>query len=164
MRPLVVMVLVLIFAAAAVAAGVYYYRAPSFSGSSGCSDLDNINSHVYNPSRLQQVKPCITASGTVDNVLSENDGDYHIRLSLDPQHSNLTNSANDQYQYSDLVVEIICARTITQTDAIAPCQAYVNKIQIPTIGQHITVTGPYVLDTDHYNWAEIHPVYSLSIS
>jgi hypothetical protein len=25
------------------------------------------------------------------------------------------------------------------------------------------ITGPYVLDSDHYNWAEIHPVYSLVI-
>ena len=29
---------------------------------------------------------------------------------------------------------------------------------------HITVTGPYVLDMDHYGWAEIHPVYTLTIS
>ncbi len=159
-----VMVLVLIFAASAVAAGVYYYRSPGTSGSSGCSDPDNISSHVYNPSRLQQVKACITASGTVDNVLSEADGDYHIRLSLDSQYSNLTNSANDQYQYGTLVVEVICARTVTQQDAITPCQGYANKISIPNIGQHIAVTGPYVLDTEHYDWAEIHPVYSLSIS
>ncbi len=161
MRPFVMMVLVLIVASAAIAAGLYYYHAP---GSSGCSDPDNISSHVYKPSRLQQVKACITASGTVDNVLSEADGDYHVRLSLDSQYSNLTNSANVQYQYGTLVVEVICARTVTQQDAIAPCQGYTNRILIPNIGQHITVTGPYVLDTDHYYWAEIHPVYSLTVS
>jgi len=164
MRMLAVMVLVLVVAAAAVAAGVYYYRSPGSSGSSDCTDPDNISSLVYNPSRLQQVKACITASGTVDNVLSEADGDYHIRLSLDSQYSNLTNSANDQYQYGTLVVEVICAGTVTQADAMAPCQGYTNKITIPNINQHITVTGPYVLDTDHYGWAEIHPVYSLSVS
>ena len=32
------------------------------------------------------------------------------------------------------------------------------------INDHITVTGPYVLDTNHYNSAEIHPVYTLTIS
>ena len=160
---LVVIVLVLVVAVAAVAAGVYYYRAPGSSGSNGCSDPDDISSHVYNPYRLQQVQSCITASGTVDNVLSENDGDYHIRLKLDAQYSNLTNSGNQQ-QYGDLVVEVICATTITQADAVGPCQGYTNKIQIPSIGQHITVTGPYVLDTDHSYWAEIHPVYTLGES
>ena len=66
-----------------------------------------MSSHVYNPYRLNIVQSCITASGVVDNVIQEADGDYHVRLALDSQHSNLTNSANDKYQYSDLVVEII---------------------------------------------------------
>jgi len=106
----------------------------------------------------------MTASGIVDNVIQEADGDYHLRLALDSQYSNLTNSANDQYQYGDLVVEIICALPITQSDAVSACQNYTNNISIPSVNDHITVTGPYVLDTDHYNWAEIHPVYTLAIS
>ena len=88
----------------------------------------------------------------------------HVRLALDSQYSNLTNSANDQYQHCDLVVEIICALPITQTDAISACQNYTNNITIPSINDHITVTGLYVLDTKHYNRAEIHPVYTLTIS
>jgi hypothetical protein len=123
-----------------------------------------MSSQVYNPYRLNIVQSCITASGVVDNVIQEADGDYHVRLALDSQHSNLTNSANDQYQYSDLVVEIICALPITQSDAVSACQNYTNNITIPSINGHITVTGPYVLDTEHYNWAEIHPVYALTIS
>ena len=87
-----------------------------------------------------------------------------MRLALDSQYSNLTNSANDQYQYGDLVVEIICALPITQSDAVSACQNYTNTITIPTVNDHITITGPYVLDREHYNWAEIHPVYSLTIS
>ncbi len=87
-----------------------------------------------------------------------------MRLALDPQYSNLTNSANDQYQYYDLVVEIICALPITQSDAVSACQNYTSTITIPSVNDHITVTGPYVLDTDHYDWSEIHPVYTLTIS
>ncbi|TMI57170.1 hypothetical protein E6H18_05570 [Candidatus Bathyarchaeota archaeon] len=64
---------------------------------------------------------------------------------------------------ADLVVEIICVTTPSQTDAIPACQNYTNQIPVPSAGQHITITGPYVLDTDHYNWAEIHPVYSLVV-
>ena len=133
--------------------------------SSSCSDPASISSHVYNPGRLQIVNTCIIASGTVDALRTEADGDYHVILHLDSPYSNLTNAANDQYQNGDLVVEIICAALpITQQDAVSACQNYTNHITVPAIGQHITVSGPYVLDNDHSGWAEIHPVYSLSIS
>ena len=148
--------------AAISASGAFYYiryKAPK----SSCSDPDSISSHVYNPDRLTIVQSCITASGIVENVLEEADGDYHLRLALDDQYSNLTNSANDQYQYGDLVVEIICALPITQQDAVSTCQGYTNNITIPSVNDHITVNGPYVLDTEHSNWAEIHPVYTLTI-
>jgi hypothetical protein len=158
-------IIVLIGVVAVVSAsGLYYYYQNVSNQPSLCHDPDSISSHVYNPYRLQLVKPCITASGTVENVLREDDGDYHVRLALDPQYSNLTNGANSDYQYGDLVVEIICATTINQQDAILACQGYTNNFTIPSINDHITVTGPYVLDTDHYYWAEIHPVYSLTIS
>ena len=149
--------------------GAYYYFhyvasvAPA-ADHNQCRDPDSISSHVYNPSRLDIVKPCIAASGVVENVFEERDGDYHLRLLLDPQYGNLTNSANDQYQYGDLVVEVICALPITQQDAVSACQGYANNITIPSVNDHITVTGPYVLDTDHYDWAEIHPVYTLTIA
>ncbi|HEX9613673.1 MAG TPA: hypothetical protein VGA05_08665 [Candidatus Bathyarchaeia archaeon] len=151
-----------------VAAGATYYYV-SHNGSppstqSSCNDPDSISSHVYNPYRLTVIQSCITASGFVDNVFQEADGDYHVRLALDPQYNNLTNRANDQYQYGDLVVEIICALPITQSDAVSACQNYTNTITIPSVNDHITVTGPYVLDTAHSNWGEIHPVYTLTIS
>jgi hypothetical protein len=129
---------------------------------SSCSDPGSISSHVYNPSRLQIVKQCVTASGTVDRVIEENDGDVHLRLSLDSAYANLTNSANVLYQYGDLVVEIVCVGPVTQADAVSACQGYTNNIPIPNVGEHVTVSGPYVLDTEHYNWAEIHPVYALT--
>src|SRR5437867_11387182 len=94
-------------------AGVYLYdqfqASPpkTSSPSSGCSDPATINSHVYNPERLQAVKSCITASEKVDNVIDKTDGDFHIRLSLNPAYRKLTNSANDQYKYGNFVVEII---------------------------------------------------------
>jgi hypothetical protein len=152
----------------AVTAGVtgYYIIHTGFptADHTSCSDPDSIANHVYNPNRLTIIKSCITASGIVENVFSEADGDYHVRLALDSQYINLTNSANDQYQYGDLVVEIICALPITQSDAISACQNYTNNITIPNVNDHITVTGPYVLDSEHSNWAEIHPAYTLTIS
>lgn len=149
------------------ALGVYIYesRGPSAQrAASNCSDPANISSHVYNPDRLQLVNTCITATGTVDAVRPEADGDYHVLLHLDSAYSNLTNAANDQYQNGDLVVEIICALPITQPDAESACANYANHITVPAMGQHIIVSGPYVLDSGHSGWAEIHPVYSLTIS
>ena len=147
--------------------GFSYYKSrysPTQSVASTCGDPDGISSHVYNPDRLELVKSCIIASGTVDALFQERDGDYHVRLRLDSAYDNLTNSANDQYQNGDLVAEIICALTITQSDAESACQNYMNHIPVPSLDQHMTVSGPYVLDTDHYDWAEIHPVFSLRVS
>jgi hypothetical protein len=99
----------------------------------------------------------------VYRVIVEADGDYHIRLGLDTLCQNLTNSVNDSDQYGDLVLEIVCANTVTQTDAVDACQNYLNHVTIPQEGQHIIAIGRYVLDTDH-GWTEIHPVYSLTIT
>ncbi len=162
--PAVALTVVAVLAAASVAYHYVSRNGPPGSGNSLCSDPDSISSHVYNSYRLNVITSCITASGVVENVFQEADGDYHLRLYLDSQYSSLTNSANDQYQYGDLVVEIICALPITQSDAVSSCQNYTNNITIPSVNDHITVTGSYVLDTDHHNWAEIHPAYTLAIS
>jgi hypothetical protein len=159
--PLVVAIVIVALVGAV--AGFYVYDRFNGGSTSSCSDPASISSHVYNPYRLQIEKSCITASGTVDAIIEEADGDVHVRLNLGLAYSNLTNSANDQYQYSDLVVEIICVNPPSQTDAIPSCQNYANQIQVPSPGQHIMITGPYVLDTNHYNWAEIHPAFSLVI-
>jgi hypothetical protein len=158
-------IILVAFVIAFAIGGVYFYNYTKTATPSSltCSDPASISNHVYNPSRLQVVKGCTTAKGTVDRILMENDGDVHVRLILDSAYNNLTNSANDQYQYGDLVVEIICVNSPSQIDAMPACQNYTNPIQVPSQGDHITVTGPYVLDTEHYNWAEIHPVYSLVV-
>lgn len=147
--------------------GFFYFKShyqSIQSVASTCGYSAGISSHVYNPDRLEMVKACMTVSGTVDALRGEKDGDYHVILRLDPAYDNLTNSANDQYQNGGLVVEIICVLTVTQPDAASACQNYTNHVLIPIVGQHIIVSGPYVLDSEHYDWAEIHPVYSLNIS
>ncbi len=159
--PLVIVAIVV--AVIAAIAGSMVYNSNLAQDNSTCHDPGSISSHVYIPGRLQTIKSCITASGTVTAKRGEADGDYHILVKLDPQYSNLTNQANMDHQNGWLVVEIICVLTVNQTDAIGPCQNYTNQITIPDIGQHITFSGPYVLDSEHYYWAEVHPVYSLTI-
>jgi len=157
-------VVVLVGVVAAVYFAGTFEKVLSSTLPSNCNDASSISSHVHSPSRLIIVKSCVTASGSVSRIFEANDGDYDMRLTLDQAYRNLSNAANDRYQNGDLVVEIVCAHPPTDTSAKPSCQNYVNQIPLPQVGQHITVKGPYVLDTGHGNWAEIHPVYSLVIS
>ena len=158
--PIIAIILIVV---ASVGAAVYYGREASTTNTpSLCKDPSNISSHVYNPARLQRVNDCITVSGIVNNVIAEDDGDYHVWFHVDPQYSSLPNSANNDYLQSDLLAEIICATTVNQQDAVLACENYSNQIPIPSKNQNVTVTGPYVLDNVH-GWMEVHPVYSLSI-
>jgi hypothetical protein len=106
----------------------------------------------------------MSVTGTIESIRVEKDGDYHIRLKVDAQFSNLINSANVKGQYGDLVLEPICQKPITQQDAIAACANFHQNISIPSVGTHVNVTGSYVLDKEHGGWAEIHPVTSIIIS
>lgn len=118
--------------------------------------------HIYNPTRLQVVNNCKSVTGVIESKRVEKDGDFHIRVKLDPQFSNMINSANIQNQFGDLVVEPICVNKVTQADAISACQNFHQNISIPPIGSHVKITGSYVLDKEHGNWAEIHPVTSIT--
>ena len=164
MKPWPIIALILIVVAS-VGAAIYYEREASIMGTpSLCRDPNNISSHVYNPARLQTVKDCVTVSGIVNNVIAEDDGDYHVWFHVDPQYASLPNSANNDSRQGDLLAEIICATAISQQDAVLACENYTNQIlPIPSANQNITVTGPYVLDNVH-GWMEVHPVYSLSVS
>ena len=130
------------------------------SSSSGQCD-QAIWNHVYNPGRLQIVDQCKTVSGTIESMKVEQDGDFHIRLRVDPQFASMINSANVNGQFGDLVLEPICQNPVTQPDALAACANFHQNINIPPVGTHVAVTGTYVLDQDHGGWAEIHPVTSI---
>ena len=119
--------------------------------------------HIYHPSRLQVNDPCITVTGTIQSIRTERDGDLHIRLKLDPEFTNLLNDANVAGQFGNLVVEPICQGPVTQPDAVAACENFHQDISVPHVGTHVTVTGSYVLDSQH-GWMEIHPVTSIEPS
>ena len=118
--------------------------------------------HVYNPSRLQVVDYCTSVSGIIESIRTERDGDYHIRVKLDPQFSGMINSANINGQFGDLVVEPICVNKVTQSSAMSACQDFHQNIEVPPVGTHVEITGSYVLDKEHGEWAEIHPVTSIT--
>jgi hypothetical protein len=134
---------------------------------------------VYLASRLTVKSACTTVSGTVDCVKNEPDGDIHIRLRPDPAHQQLLTPANKYQQCSNqtgphLVVEIIpqAGRPPFPGNS-ADDGGFVTPSE-PAPGDHITVTGPYVWDSnalhdllypgkDVKDWAEIHPAWNITV-
>jgi hypothetical protein len=119
--------------------------------------------HVYNPERLHVLDPCVTLAGSVSLVRAEADGDYHVRLILDAGQQcagmDCLDAGNRAEQGGGLVVELVCAHDVTQADAVSACIGYHTLLPVPSVGEHLTVTGPWVFDADH-GWNEIHPAES----
>jgi hypothetical protein len=114
-------------------------------------------SHVYDPTRLQKLKDCITVTGTVEESNADEDGDQHFLIKLDRGQDQLLTKRNLKKKNGDLVGEIVCANKVKIKKAKAACAGYSNTVQLPTVGNHVSVTGTYVLDS-HNGWTEIHPV------
>lgn len=135
---------------------------------------------VYLSGRLRLVDRCRTVSGTVDCLKAEPDGDIHVRLRLDPQYAGLLKPANALQTCAGepgphLVVEIIPQHSqgvLFRTNN-ADGGGFIDP-QTPAPGDHMTVTGPYVIDTNSLhrilyqgraaeNWAEIHPAWAIRV-
>jgi hypothetical protein len=134
---------------------------------------------VYLPFRLHVKNDCVTVSGTVDCLRHEDDGDIHIRLRVDPAYRRLLTPANALQQCAGhagphLVVEIIpqhghlpfLTNNASRGGFVTP--------RTPAVGDHVTVTGPLVWDTNALhdliypgknvaNWAEIHPAWNVTV-
>lgn len=135
---------------------------------------------VYISSRLQLLDRCKTVSGTVDCVKREPDGDLHVRLRLDNQFAGLLKPANSLqicagHTGPHLVVEIIPQHPdgILFRTNNADAGGFIDP-PAPAAGDHVTVTGPYVIDTNSLhrilyqgraaeNWAEIHPAWAVRV-
>ncbi len=134
---------------------------------------------VYLPFRLHVKKRCVTVIGVVDCLRREADGDIHIELRLDRAYRRLLTSANafqrcPHHRGPHLVVEIIPQREqLPFLDNSANLAGFVTP-RAPPAGARITVTGPYVLDTNALHdliipgknvagWAEIHPAWNITI-
>ncbi|MEP6615675.1 MAG: hypothetical protein ABJA57_03810 [Ginsengibacter sp.] len=134
--------------------------------SSSFTDVDSLTTslgckpelwhYVYDPGRLEIKKKCISVTGTIVGSNADEDGDQHMLLKLDNQVSLLTKK-NVSKKDGNLVIEAICINNIRKKKAMGACNGYVNHVQLPKVGDHVKVTGSYVIDT-HNGWAEIHPI------
>ena len=110
---------------------------------------------MYDSGRLQVLNPCMTLTGTVDDVPHvSDDGDLTFHFVPDPQFLSVVRLTNGHIH-----VEAVCQGPIKSDtpQATQSCGAFKNSIPVPPPGTHVRVTGPYVLDTNH-GWTEIHPV------
>jgi hypothetical protein len=116
--------------------------------------------------RLQVITACVEVSGVIETAKPEPDGDFHIRLKLDPQFEGMLNAKNKSGQHGDLVLEPVCSNPVSQRDTIdeGVCNGFNQNIyQHSMLHKHVTVTGVYVTDLEH-GWNEIHPVTSITVS
>jgi hypothetical protein len=103
----------------------------------------------------------VAENGGID--YNNNDGDTIVGLIVDSQFSSLVNSGDQRYISGHLQTEIICSNH-NAPSLPRECSNYASQILVPKEKQHVIITGPYVQDTNHYNWGEIHPVYSLTVT
>lgn len=141
---------------------------PGSASMVGCGD--GLWEHVYHPSRLLVLQDCVTVTGVIvdatanqshhepDGVRHEPDGDTHGWLQVDTLFAGLINPGNTSDEGGNLVFEIVCHYTVTQTDAQPGCAGFADHTTIPAIGKHVAITGTLVREKNHQHWNEIHPV------
>ena len=118
--------------------------------------------HVWTSSRLQVIDKCKTVSGVIEEKNADSDGDEHMLLKLDAGQEDLLKKKNYSKKNGSLVIEVICVNKVTRKSAKGYCKGYSNSIALPKVGDHVQVTGSYVLDS-HNGWTEIHPISRLVV-
>lgn len=74
--------------------------------------------HVYHGrmatarDRLLVQKPCTTVTGKIMSAVKADNGDWHIRLKVDPKFRSMLNAKNKSGQHGYLVVEPMCANAV----------------------------------------------------
>jgi hypothetical protein len=116
--------------------------------------------YTYDPERLKILQACKTVTGTIRERDSNEDGDEHMLLKLDKGQGDLLKKKNISKKEGCLVIEAVCVNKPTAKKAKKTCKGYINNVQLPRVGDHVQVTGSYVLDT-HNGCTEIHPVTSI---
>ena len=101
-------------------------------------------------------------TGTAVTSSIETDGAPHVDIRVDEASRAILFPAND-FENGDLIIELVCQIPPLAADAVRVCAGDGTALATaPTVGQHISVEGRYVLDLQHHSWAELHPVYRWS--
>jgi hypothetical protein len=91
------------------------------------------------------------------------DGDAVMALTLDKPYSNMVTVGNfNDKMKGGIWVELICQKPMNLTTVepfkIGSCKGYNGPVfNLPKLGDHLTVTGTYIIDVREGGHAEIHP-------
>jgi len=116
---------------------------------------------VYESDRLEIKDDCKTVTGVIAERNADEDGDEHMLLKLDPGQDDLLTKKNVKKKDGDLVIEAVCVNAPDRKKVGNTCEGYTNAVHLPQVGDHVTVTGSYVIDSNN-GWAEIHPITSIN--
>ena len=146
------------------------------------TDPSQCNTHLNNfilpakEARFIILNPCITVSGTVIYTDYFNpDGDANFNIVLDPQYKNMLGPGQYTPAFflkfrsgTALHVEVPCQGPVTSTTPfnVGACNGYDGpnfKPVLPKMGQHVMVTGRYLIEPPELpgGITEIHPVSSI---
>jgi hypothetical protein len=145
----------------------------------------NYWNHTYANERLKIYTQygCQTLTGVIKTLLPPSftgDGDYHIYIQPDSQYAWMVSYRDSTYlklcEGSDssdyrlicipcLNVEEVCkgaalASSGVQAVVDTACLNFNDTTYIPSTGEHVAATGPFVYDTVHC-WNELHPISSM---
>lgn len=161
-RPL--LLLVLLTAAACTPHNPPAVTAPGGLASAQRCDPGDQDPYTYRPARLPVLAPCIRVAGTIVAASVETDGDVHLNVRLDEPYRGLLAPGN-AFEDGALIVEPVCQIPPLAADAIRVCAADRSPLApIPAVGQHVWLEGRYVIDLQHHDWAELHPLYRWGVT
>ena len=151
-------------------------RSPAATTSSSSLSSKTCNQSLWNfianpPGRFKIINQCVTVTGTVLSINPEPDGDTDFPLALDTPYKNMVTKANfNPLMRGGLWCEMICQHPEISSE-IEPfkrgeCTGFNARLifnPLPQVGQHLLVTGTYLLDLREGGHAEIHPVSSIRL-
>ena len=128
--------------------------------------------------RFTVIKPCVTVTGRVvwTNYFN-NDGDANFNVVLDSPYKNMLGPGSYSKVFASkypggpaLHMETVCQGPVTSTskENVGACDGYTGpnfKPVLPKIGQHVMVTGRYLIEMPEMpgGITELHTVYEIKI-
>lgn len=153
-------------------------------GQSGLCDTSYWN-HTYHNYRLKIYDSCVTITATIKYLIPpviNGDGDYHIYVTPDSPYLWMINYIDSSILIQcgghrdsigiilfpgTLNVEEICKGPVTDPQPAkgyedSACLPFNDLVYLPNANEHVSITGPYVMDIDHC-WNELHPVSHMAV-
>jgi hypothetical protein len=128
--------------------------------------------------RFTVIKQCVTVTGTVVwKHYFNDDGDANFNVVLDPQYKNMLGPGSYSQVFASkypggpaMHMEAVCQGPVTSLtkENVGACDGYNGpnfKSVLPKIGQHVMVTGRYLIEMPEMpgGITELHPVYAIKI-